>query len=204
MLASPTALRRTLSLFLAAAAALLVAAPALADTNARIYVDCQDGHIDGRYTQRQFQKALTNLPADIDEYTDCRSVIRRAELAQAGAGKGGSGGGSGLGGSGTGGSGGGTGTGTGGGASSRDPLAAASPHERKAFDNAVAAGAQPVTLAGQAIRPGAAGLHRLGAAGHALPSPLIALLALVAAALATGAGTLTWSRLRSVRARGAG
>jgi hypothetical protein len=188
---------------LAVAAALLLAAPALADSNQRIYVDCQDGRIDGHYTQRQFQKALNDLPADIDEYTDCRSVIRRGQLAQAGGGgsSGGSGS-SGLGGSS--GTGGGGGTGTSGGALSRDPLASASPQERKAFADAVAGGAHPVTLAGEAISPSAAALRGLAGEGHDLPAPLIALLALVAAALVTGAGTLTWSRFRGVRARGAG
>ncbi|HSD81661.1 MAG TPA: hypothetical protein VLB47_13415 [Solirubrobacteraceae bacterium] len=190
-------MRRTLPFILALAALLLAAAPALADSNQRIYDDCQDnGRIDGRYTQREFQKALNDLPSDLDEYTDCRDVIRRGQLAAAGGG--GSGGGAGGGALG-GGSGGGTG-----GAASRDPLATATPQERKAYADAVKAGARPVNLAGEAVRPGAGGLHRLASEGHDLPVPVIALLALVAVALATGAGTLTWNRLRGVRARGAG
>jgi hypothetical protein len=196
-------MRRTLTLILALAAVLLAAAPALADPTQRIYTDCQDGRIDGHYTQRQFQKALDDLPADIDEYTDCRSVIRRGQLTAAGGG-GGRGSGSGQGAGGGGGAATGGGGAGGGGATSRDPLAGATPQERKAFDDAVAAGGRPVTLAGQAITPGAAGLHRLAAQGHDLPVPLIALLALVAAGLAAGAATLTWNRFRGVRARGAG
>ena len=189
-------MRRTLPFILALAALLLAAAPALADSNQRIYNDCQDnGRIDGRYTQREFQKALNDLPSDLDEYTDCRDVIRRGQLAVAGGG--GSGGGGGV----LGGGGGGTGGGAG---ASRDPLATATPQERKAYADAVKAGARPVNLAGEAVRPGAGGLHRLASEGHDLPAPVIALLALVAVALATGAGTLTWNRLRGVRARGAG
>src|SRR4051794_41449624 len=96
-----------------AAALLLAAAPALADNDQRIYFDCQDNsRLDGRYTQHELRHALDHLPADVDEYTDCRDVLRRAQLAAASAGGGGgTGGGSGGGGTTGGGSGGGGTTG---------------------------------------------------------------------------------------------
>jgi hypothetical protein len=200
-------LRRTLTLILALVAVLVAAAPApAANANRRIYDDCQDnGRIDGHYTQREFQKALNDLPADLDEYTDCRDVIRRGQLAAAGGGGGGGNSGGGNSGGGTGGgSGGGDAGGGGAAAGGRNPLGGASAAEKQALADAVKAGGEPVMLGGRAVRPGAAGLHRLAGEGHALPAPLIALLALVAAALVAGAGTLTWNRFRDVRARGAG
>ncbi|MEA2494220.1 MAG: hypothetical protein QOJ29_2131 [Thermoleophilaceae bacterium] len=41
--------------------------------------DCaQDGKLDKPYSQAELQDAQRNLPSDIDEYTDCRQVIRAA------------------------------------------------------------------------------------------------------------------------------
>jgi len=41
--------------------------------------DCaQDGKLDKHYSQKDLRNAEQNLPSDIDEYTDCRSVIRAA------------------------------------------------------------------------------------------------------------------------------
>jgi hypothetical protein len=52
--------------------------------------DCTDGRIDGHYSQSQYKKALRNIPTDVDEYTDCRDLIRRAQLRDASGGKSGS------------------------------------------------------------------------------------------------------------------
>jgi hypothetical protein len=52
--------------------------------------DCADGRIDGHYSQSQYKKALRNIPTDVDEYTDCRDLIRRAQLRDASGGKSGS------------------------------------------------------------------------------------------------------------------
>ena len=41
--------------------------------------DCaQDGKLDKKYSQKELRDAYNNLPSDIDEYTDCRQVIRAA------------------------------------------------------------------------------------------------------------------------------
>jgi hypothetical protein len=54
--------------------------------------DCTlDGVLQGSYTQKELRGALANLPSDVDEYTNCRDIIRAAQLA------GGSGGGGGTG-----------------------------------------------------------------------------------------------------------
>jgi hypothetical protein len=47
--------------------------------------DCsEDGILNGHYSHSELAKALAQLPADLDEYTDCRAVIRAAELRSAG------------------------------------------------------------------------------------------------------------------------
>src|SRR4051794_15647668 len=69
-------------------------------SGAKVIRDCtDDGRLEGQYTQRDLREALNSLPSDIDEYTNCRDVIRRAAFGGAGGGgKGGSGGGNGGGG----------------------------------------------------------------------------------------------------------
>lgn len=47
--------------------------------------DCsEDGVLNGKYSPKELDGALDQLPSDLDEYTDCRSVIRRAQLGSAG------------------------------------------------------------------------------------------------------------------------
>jgi hypothetical protein len=72
----------------AIALSLVVPAGAIA-SSAAVIRDCSaDGSLEGNYSQGELQGALNGLPSDLDEYTDCRSVIRQAALAKAG-GKGG-------------------------------------------------------------------------------------------------------------------
>ncbi len=60
-----------------------MAAPALASP-AGVIRDCsEDGVLNGKYSQSELAGALEQLPSDLDEYTDCRSVIRRAQLGSA-------------------------------------------------------------------------------------------------------------------------
>jgi hypothetical protein len=70
-------------------AALFAPAGAQAASDA-VLKDCGDGRIDGHYTQSQYKQALRNIPTDVDEYTDCRDLIRRAQLREASGGKSGS------------------------------------------------------------------------------------------------------------------
>ena len=47
--------------------------------------DCsEDGVLNGNYSQSELDGALEQLPSDLDEYTDCRAVIRSAQLSSAG------------------------------------------------------------------------------------------------------------------------
>src|SRR3954468_16383394 len=100
---------------------LVPAATAFAGGGAKVIRDCtDDGVLQGRYTQKQLRDALASIPTDVDEYTNCRDVIRRAAFAGGGGGKGGS-------------SGGGSGGEFGGFKPSKgDPLKTATPQERAA------------------------------------------------------------------------
>src|SRR5437773_8847882 len=119
---------------------LLPAGHAFAGGSAVIRDCTDDGRLEGHYTQRDLREALSSIPSDVDEYTNCRDVIRRAAFNGAGAAGGGSGGsGGGAGGGGKGGGGGAPGGefggfGDSGGVPGQDPLTGASADERKAID----------------------------------------------------------------------
>jgi hypothetical protein len=166
---------------------LLLPASAWASGDAVIKDCTDDGVIQGHYSQKDYSDALNNLPTDVDEYTDCRDVIKRAQL-------GGTGGGSGGGGLGSGG-------GTGGTPAGGDPLAGATDAERAGLANAQAGGADaPVRIGGKLVQPGKLGFGGLGSP-TTLPSSLIAvLIALGIAAVAAGA---TYVRNRVIARRAA-
>jgi len=66
--------------FLVLIAVLARGLPAAAHASgAAVIRDCAaDGKLNKTYSQKDLQSADKNLPSDIDEYTDCRSVIRAA------------------------------------------------------------------------------------------------------------------------------
>ena len=66
-------------------AAMALWAAALAHASALDVIrDCsEDGKLNRHYTQKELSGALRKLPSDLGEYTDCRGVIRRAQLAGA-------------------------------------------------------------------------------------------------------------------------
>jgi hypothetical protein len=199
----PALLRRILCIL--AAVALLAPATAQASASA-IFRDCTlDGKLDKHYSQSDYRDALANVPTDVDEYSDCRDVIRSAQLAAAGRGGkrgGGTGGGTSSGGGSTGGgtSGGGS-TGGGGGSAgapaARAPspnnadeaLATATPQERAAVQAGRTKGAEPVQVAGQVVDPGALGFGSVGAT-NGVPPVLVVVLVLLGLALGAGAAQL--------------
>ncbi|HYF24925.1 MAG TPA: hypothetical protein VD931_04215 [Baekduia sp.] len=182
-------LRPSLLPLLAASATLLAPAGAAA-SSADVIRDCgDDGKLSKRYSQKEYRDALRDLPTDVDEYTDCRDVIRDARLAAAGgSGDGGSGGGGGGGAAGGGpGGGGGVGDATAGaGGLLTDPLADATQEERDAVARAQAGGGDEVTIGGDVVRPGEVGLGSLSGGGD-LPAPLLGALLLLAAGTLAGA-----------------
>jgi hypothetical protein len=131
--------------------------------------DCaNDGRLDKTYTQAELADALAHLPADVDEYSDCRDVLRRALLNQAGnSGQHGGGGGGTAGGTG------GTGSSSGSGGA---PLTPSTDADRQALNQAATSGGQPVQIAGRNVTPGE------GDVRNSLPATLIVVLALLAAA----------------------
>jgi hypothetical protein len=144
---------------------LLVAAPAaMAGTRADIVKDCFfDGDLDGNYTASQIRDARNNLPADVDQYSDCRDVLSRA-----------------LGGSGSKDSG--AFGGGGGGGGPAEPLTPSGPDEERALDAAAAQGGdKPVQVGEGTIVPGASGFSA-GAPRSDIPGTLLAALILLAAA----------------------
>lgn len=77
-------MRQLRTLLLAAALLTLLPASALAAGNGAAAVqDCQDGRIDGTYSAADYSAALKSIPTDVDEYTDCRDVLRAAQLRAA-------------------------------------------------------------------------------------------------------------------------
>jgi hypothetical protein len=77
---------RTTTTLVAVLAALVVAAGPAAASPMSVIRDCsEDGTLNGKYSPSELDGALEQLPSDLDEYTDCRAVIRRAQLGSAGA-----------------------------------------------------------------------------------------------------------------------
>src|SRR5919206_202751 len=71
----PTVMRRGLAITALAGAFALLPSTAWASGN-DVIRDCTDnGRIDNRHGPLDYQQALANLPSDVDEYTDCRSII---------------------------------------------------------------------------------------------------------------------------------
>ena len=71
---------------LAAPFALLVtiASPARADVGQTIINRCTHGQSLSGYPQQAYREALQELPTEVEEYSDCANLIRRAQLAAAG------------------------------------------------------------------------------------------------------------------------
>ena len=196
-------MRRLLTALAIACLAAPAAASADSGVNKLLTDACKDEHIDGHYTQAQYKKALEQLPTDADEYTACRDVLQRGRLAALGSGKksktnssnsgnaGGGGGGT------TGGGGGSTGSSGASGAPAADPVASATPAQKKVLAQAGQT-AKAVNVGGKLVQPGELGLGAISGSGHSVPTPLAALMVLLAAGALGGGGWWLW---RSVLAR---
>ena len=147
-------------------------APAAFGSANDVIRDCsEDGVLNGHYSHSELAKALDKLPSDLDEYTDCRAVIRSAELR---AGRKGGG---------------------------PPPAASPpSPNEKSAIDQAAKSGG-PVTIGGKGIRPGASGApFKAAGLGTDLPGFVIAVLVGLIGAMIAGA-VLAIQRHRPALAR---
>ena len=164
----------------------LLALPAVAAASpSQIYDDCQDnGRLDKTYASGDYRKALKNMPEDLDEYTDCRDLVRAglAGLSSSGGGSNANGGA---------GAGGGAGgnpdipQGNGVGSIPLGPDGKPLNPEIDARPNEKAELAAART--GETIRPTSAGV-RPGEPDSDLPGPLIAVLILAGLAAAAAGG----------------
>ena len=200
-------MRRLLTTLVILCLAMPATASADSSINKLLRDACNDEHVDGHYTQAQYKKALDQLPADSDEYSACRDVLERARLAALSAGKhnntsnngGGGGSTSATGGGGSSGSSGGGSSGSTGSAAPADPLASATPKQRKALAQAGEGTAKAVDIGGKLVKPGALGLGTLSGSGHGVPTPLVALIGLLAASALGAGGWWLWSRVLARR-----
>jgi hypothetical protein len=182
---------------------LLVAPPAEAWTVNDVIRDCsKNGKLSHDYPPSLIRKARESLPADIDEYTDCRDLLSTPTSSGS---QGGSDNGSGGGGGAATGTGGGS-TGGGGGGSapsgSSTPPAPPTAAELKALDAAKAGDApEPVNVGGSPVTPGTAGMTT-GAVDNGLPSTLFVVLILLGLTVAAAAGPLLRRRFASGQSPG--
>src|SRR5919198_1552934 len=135
--------------------------------------DCsEDGVLNGHYSHSDLTKALDQLPSDLDEYTDCRAVIRSAQLRSAGK------------------HGGGRGPGIVGKVNAGAPPS--SDEQRKIAQAAGAGGS--VKIGGKGVRPGASGApFKAAGLGTDLPTMVLIVLIALGAAMA-GAAALAIQR----------
>jgi hypothetical protein len=160
---------------LLAATMLAAPAPASADIGETIIQRCTHGQSLGGFSQRAYGRALKELSADAEEYTDCSSLIRKAQLAAAGS-QGGS-------------------SGTGPQTIAGPTATIATPSEQQKLAHAASAGSDPVNLDGQVIHPGV--VHAsIASAFSSLPTPLLAILALLLACLLSLLGVAVRRRVR--------
>ena len=147
------------ALLAAVAACAAFAAPASANYEDLLLDACgRDGKVDGTYSQKDYREALANIPADADQYSDCRAIIKAAQLAAA------------------------SGQDILTPAAAEAILATATPEELQAIDEAVKSSTgNPVQVGDEVVSPASYGAGRKVAAGISeLPTPLKAALGLLA------------------------
>jgi hypothetical protein len=170
------ALAKSRAVRLAAVVALVslavLATAASADTGTKIIERCTHGQSLGGFSQQDYRRALAELPTEVEEYSDCANLIRRAQLAAAG---GGGSGGSGI-----------------------TPATPVSPAERNQLNQIAKTGAKPLRIGGQTVHPGV--VHAdIASVFSSLPDPLLAVLAFLLACAAALGGRAIARRVRAHR-----
>lgn len=162
---------------LALALALLacMAAAASADKGAQIIERCTHGQSLSGFSQKDYRRALQELPTEVEEYSDCGNLIRQAQLAALGGGGGSPGGGP---------------------PTTLTPL---SPEEQKALSHASKSGSAPQSIGNQQVLPGVVHAN-VSSALSSLPDPVLALLALLLACALALSGRSIYHGVRAWRA----
>lgn len=165
----------SLSLVLGAGWLTLGAEGTRAGEASKIIARCTHGESLAGFSQDGYREALKKMPTEVSEYSDCANLIRKAELAAAGGG------------------------GEAGASSSSVPIAL-TPNERRQVQNAHSHGATAIPVAGKPIKPGV--VHAdIASVTSALPSSLLAVLALLAAGAVTFLATEAYRHVRAGRDR---
>jgi len=156
---------------------LLAPASASADYKALLQQACgAKGQVTGSFTQAEYQQALANIPADADQYTDCRAILLAAQLDAAG------------------------GSSVVAPAAAAAALAAATPAEQQAISDAVtgAVDSDPTVKVGDVVvDPSAFGTAAsVSAALNTLPLPLTITLALIGVGALAALGAALIPRVR--------
>lgn len=140
-----------------------LAATANADIGTQIIERCTHGKSISGYSEQAYRRALAELPTEVEEYSPCGNLIRRAQLAAA-EGKG-------------------SGAGEGGAPITATPL---SPEEQNKLSKVAKTGVGALHLGGHVVQPGVVHAN-ISSAFSSLPGPLLAVLAfLLACAVALG------------------
>ena len=183
-LARDRLMRRVFATTIALCCLLLVPAAAHASGRAVIRDCTDDGKLEKSYSQKDYRDALANLPTDVDEYTDCRDVIRRAQLGGAAGGAGGGGnGGPGA---------------PGGGGGGGGPASPSGPAEKAALAKAQKGGGAPIHIGDRTVTPGGSRFTSADVRNSMPTSLLVVLIMLGAGVLAAGVVT---ARNRVIRRR---
>ena len=187
--------RHRLATILAALLVALLAMPAFAQADGEDVIrDCNDdGHIDGNYSQGDYQDAEDNLPGDVDQYSDCRDLINQAQADGSRGNGSGGGAGGGAGGGGAGGVGGVPGGDRRGGSpklyegdpalQTKSGAYAANQEDKAAFEAAQEEAARGTTLPGGLAVPAAGDFSP--AKANTLPFPVVLALAAIGLLVAT-------------------
>jgi len=160
------------ALALALSLLVLPATTASADTGAKIIERCTHGQSLSGFSQKDYRRALAELPTEVEEYSDCANLIRRAQLAAAGGGGGPSSGGP-----------------------AATPLSAS---EQRAITRAPKSGGEPLKVGNELVSPGV--VHAdVSSALSSLPDPLLAMLAFLLACTAALGGRAILKVVRAHR-----
>jgi len=172
-LAAPVSRLAVLGVLLAALGP--IASAAGASVGQTIIDRCTHGQSLSGFSQKAYRQALQELPTEVEEYSDCGNLIRRAQLAAAG----------------------GVGGGGSPGASATTPIPV-TPAERSALNSAPKLASGGVQVGDQTIRPGV--IHAdIASALSSLPNSLLAALAFLLACALLLAGRALRNRVRAHR-----
>jgi hypothetical protein len=144
---------------------LAIIAPAGADVGATIIDRCTHGQSLGGFSQQDYRRALQELPTEVEEYSDCGSLIRNAQIAAAG----------------------GRSAGAGAVAATATPL---TPAEQRKLSRVPQVGGEPLVVGDTVVHPGVVHVG-VASALSSLPNPLLAVLAFgLACALVLAGGAI--------------